>query len=165
MAGISTRESRPQQYPAAKSLHFGAIARSSFSPYQDTDCAVFPRTTPHPSEMRQILSTAVKIMISVALLCSAFMAGRVIHSIATPISRSGISVGSTMLITLMPIPGWEVREVTMGRTFQYAGLIANEDAKVLLRFSAVNLIVGAFGGMLWILNAEKSTQRAALIEL
>jgi hypothetical protein len=116
--------------------------------------------------MRQILSSAVKIMISVALLYSAFVAGCVIQSIATPISRSGISVDSTsMLITVMPIPEWTVREVTMGPTFQHAGLIANEGAKVLLRFSAVNFIVGAFGGLLWILSAEKSTQRSALIEL
>jgi glycosyltransferase 2 family protein len=53
----------------------------------------------------------------------------------------------------------------MGLTFQHAGLIANEGAKVLLQFSAVNFIVGAFGGLLWILSAEKSTQRSALIEL
>ena len=70
-----------------------------------------------------------------------------------------------MLITVMPIPGWTVREVTIGPTIQHAGLIANEGTKVLLRFSAVNFIVGAFGGLLWILSAEKSSQRSALIDL
>jgi len=105
-------------------------------------------------------------MISVAVLYLAFIAGCVIQSIATSIRGSGISVGSSsMVITVMSIPGVGSSEVTMGLTFQHAGLIANEGAKVSPQFSAVKFIVGPFGGLLLILSAENSTRRSALIEL
>jgi hypothetical protein len=58
--------------------------------------------------------------------------------------RSGISVGSTfVLISVILIPGWEVREATIG-------LSANDGVNVSLLFSAVHLIVDTFGGLLWI---------------
>ena len=53
----------------------------------------------------------------------------------------------------------------MGLTFQYPGLIANEGVNVSRLLGAVNFIVGAFGGLLWIFNAEKSAQRSAVVEL
>ena len=72
-------------------------------------------------------------------------------------------VPPVMLITLMPISiaGWGVREATMGLAFGFAGLAANEGVNVSLLFGAVFFIVGAVGGLVWILSAEKAAQGSA----
>jgi glycosyltransferase 2 family protein len=68
-----------------------------------------------------------------------------------------------MLITMMPISiaGWGVREATMSLAFGFAGLAANEGVNVSLLFGAVYFIVGAIGGLVWILSAEKAAQGSA----
>jgi len=70
-----------------------------------------------------------------------------------------------MLITLMPISiaGWGVREATLGLAFGFAGLAPNEGVNVSLLYGAVSFIVGAFGGLVWILSAEKAAQGSAPI--
>jgi hypothetical protein len=67
-----------------------------------------------------------------------------------------------MLITMLPISiaGWGVREATMGLAFGYAGLVSNEGVNISLVFGAVNFLVGAFGGLVWILSPEKAAQGA-----
>jgi hypothetical protein len=72
-----------------------------------------------------------------------------------------------MLITMLPISiaGWGVREATMGLAFGYAGLMANEGVNISLLFGAVCFIVGAIGGVVWILSAEKAAQGAVPIEV
>jgi glycosyltransferase 2 family protein len=72
-----------------------------------------------------------------------------------------------MLITMLPISiaGWGVREATMGLAFGYAGLMTNEGVNVSLLFGAVSFIVGAFGGLVWIVSAEKAAQGTAPIEV
>ena len=74
-------------------------------------------------------------------------------------------VPPVMLITMMPISiaGWGVREATMGLAFGFAGLAANEGVNVSLLYGAVFFIVGAFGGLVWILSAEKAAQGATPI--
>jgi uncharacterized membrane protein YbhN (UPF0104 family) len=72
-----------------------------------------------------------------------------------------------MLITMLPISiaGWGVRETAMGMAFGYAGLMTNEGVNVSLLYGAVSFIVGAFGGLVWILSAEKAAQGSAPIKV
>jgi hypothetical protein len=51
----------------------------------------------------------------------------------------------------------------MGLAFGYAGLVTNEGINISLLYGAVSFIVGAFGGLVWILSAEKAAQGAAPI--
>src|SRR5439155_16336779 len=63
-----------------------------------------------------------------------------------------------MLITMMPISiaGWGVREATMMVAFGYAGLAQMDGTVVSILFGAVSFVVGAIGGLVWILSAEKT---------
>ena len=65
-----------------------------------------------------------------------------------------------MLITMMPISiaGWGVREATMMVAFGYAGLARADGTVVSILFGAVYFIVGAFGGIVWVLSAEKGAR-------
>jgi uncharacterized membrane protein YbhN (UPF0104 family) len=76
-------------------------------------------------------------------------------------------VPPVMLITLLPISiaGWGVREATMGLAFGYAGLATAEGVNVSLLFGCVSFIIGAFGGLVWIVSAEKRAKGAAPIEV
>jgi hypothetical protein len=89
----------------------------------------------------------------------------VVQSIAAPVSfgQTFLLIPPIMLITLMPISiaGWGVREATMGLAFGFAGLSANEGVNVSLLFGAVLFIVGAIGGLVWILSAEKAAKGSA----
>jgi len=93
----------------------------------------------------------------------------VVQSIAAPVVFSQIFqlVPPVMLITMLPISiaGWGVREATMGLAFGYAGLMTNEGVNVSLLFGAVSFMVGAFGGLVWILSAEKAAQGSAPIQV
>lgn len=107
-----------------------------------------------------ILSLLVHVLAVVIAWC-------VVQSIAAPVSFAQVFllVPPVMLITLMPISiaGWGVREASMGLAFGFAGLAANEGVNVSLLFGAVSFIVGAFGGLVWILSAEKAAQGAVPI--
>jgi len=93
----------------------------------------------------------------------------VVRSIAAPVLFGQIFqlVPPVMLITMVPISiaGWGVREATMGLAFSYAGLLANEGVNVSLLFGAVYFVVGVFGGLVWILSAEKAAKGSAPIEV
>jgi glycosyltransferase 2 family protein len=69
-----------------------------------------------------------------------------------------------MLITMLPISiaGWGVREATMMVAFGYAGLAQMDGTVVSILFGAVTFIVGAAGGLVWILSAEKGAGRMEL---
>ena len=105
-----------------------------------------------------ILSLLVHVLAVVIAWC-------VVQSIAAPVSfgQTFLLIPPIMLITLMPISiaGWGVREATMGLAFGFAGLSANEGVNVSLLFGAVLFIVGAIGGLVWILSAEKAAQGSA----
>jgi glycosyltransferase 2 family protein len=93
----------------------------------------------------------------------------VVRSIAAPVLFGQIFqlVPPVMLITMMPISiaGWGVREATMGLAFGYAGLMVNEGVNISLLYGAVSFIVGAIGGLVWILSAEKAERGTAPIEV
>jgi hypothetical protein len=93
----------------------------------------------------------------------------VVKSIAAPVTfgQTFQLIPPVMLITMLPISiaGWGLREATMGLAFGYAGLATNEGVNVSLLFGAVSFIVGAIGGLVWILSAEKAAKGAKPIEL
>ena len=62
--------------------------------------------------------------------------------------------------TMLPISiaGWGVREATMMVAFGYAGLAQTDGTVVSLLFGASSFIVGAIGGLVWILSAEKTSK-------
>ncbi|MET4202939.1 lysylphosphatidylglycerol synthase transmembrane domain-containing protein [Bradyrhizobium sp. LA6.12] len=105
-----------------------------------------------------ILSLLVHVLAVVIAWC-------VVQSIAAPVSfgQTFLLIPPIMLITLMPISiaGWGVREATMGLAFGFAGLSANEGVNISLLFGAVLFIVGAIGGLVWILSAEKAAKGSA----
>jgi glycosyltransferase 2 family protein len=109
-----------------------------------------------------VLSLLVHVLAVVIAWC-------VVQSIAAPVGFGQIFqlIPPVMLITMLPISiaGWGVREATMGLAFGYAGLMTNEGVNVSLLFGAVSFIVGAFGGLVWIVSAEKAAQGAAPIEV
>jgi hypothetical protein len=72
-----------------------------------------------------------------------------------------------MLITMLPISiaGWGVREAMMGLAFGYAGLMTNEGVNISLLFGAVTFMVGAVGGLVWILGAEKTAKGSVPIDV
>lgn len=102
-----------------------------------------------------VLSVLVHVLAVLVAWC-------VVQAIAAPISFGQIFllVPPVMLITMMPISiaGWGVREATMSLAFGFAGLAANEGVNVSLLFGGVFFIVGAIGGLVWILSAEKAAQ-------
>ncbi|WP_027579922.1 lysylphosphatidylglycerol synthase transmembrane domain-containing protein [Bradyrhizobium sp. Ai1a-2] len=109
-----------------------------------------------------VLSLLVHVLAVVIAWC-------VVQSISAPLLFSQIFqlVPPVMLITMLPISiaGWGVREASMGLAFGYAGLPVNEGVNVSLLFGAVSFIVGAFGGLVWILSAEKKAQGHKPIEV
>ena len=108
-----------------------------------------------------VLSILVHVLTAVIAWC-------VVRSIAAPVLFGQIFqlVPPVMLITMLPISiaGWGVREATMGLAFGYAGLVSNEGVNISLVFGAVNFLVGAFGGLVWILSPEKAAQGTKPIE-
>src|SRR5439155_5303173 len=105
-----------------------------------------------------VLSLFVHVLAVVVAWC-------VVRSIAAPVLFGQVFqlIPPVMLITMLPvsIAGWGVREATMGLAFGYAGLLTNEGVNVSLLFGAVYFIVGAVGGLVWILSAEKAAQGSA----
>jgi glycosyltransferase 2 family protein len=92
----------------------------------------------------------------------------VVQSIAAPVGfdQTFLLIPPVMLITMLPISiaGWGVREATMGLAFGYAGLVTNEGVNISLLYGAVSFVVGAFGGLVWILSAEKAAKDTEQIE-
>jgi glycosyltransferase 2 family protein len=109
-----------------------------------------------------VLSLLVHVLAVVIAWC-------VVRSIAAPVMFGQVFqlVPPVMLITMLPISiaGWGVREATMGLAFGYAGLMTNEGVNVSLLFGVVYFIVGAFGGLVWILSPEKAAQGVTPIEV
>lgn len=97
------------------------------------------------------------------------IAWAVVRSIAAPATFAEVFllIPPIMLITMLPISiaGWGVRETAMMVAFGYAGLPAADGLVVSLLFGAVSFAVGAIGGLVWVLSAEKAAKGAAAMEL
>ena len=109
-----------------------------------------------------MLSLLVHVLAVVIAWC-------VVQSISAPVAFGQVFqlVPPVMLITMLPISiaGWGVREATMGLAFGYAGLMTNEGINISLLYGAVSFIVGAFGGLVWIVSAEKASKGAMPIDV
>ena len=109
-----------------------------------------------------LLSLLVHVLAVVIAWC-------VVRSIAAPVMFWQVFqlIPPVMLITMLPISiaGWGVREATMGLAFGYAGLAPNEGVNVSLLYGAVSFIVGAVGGLVWILSAEKKAHGSMPIQV
>ena len=107
-----------------------------------------------------LLSFAIHVL-------AAMVAWNVSRAIAAPVlfSQVFLLVPPVMLITLLPvsIAGWGLREATMGLAFGYAGLATSEGVNISLLYGAIYFIVGAIGGLVWIVSAEKAAKGAAPI--
>ena len=100
-----------------------------------------------------VLSLLIHVMAVVIAWCA-------VRSIAAPASFDQLFmlIPPIMLITMLPISiaGWGVREATMMVAFGYAGLAQTDGTVVSLLFGASSFVVGAIGGLVWILSAEKA---------
>jgi uncharacterized membrane protein YbhN (UPF0104 family) len=99
-----------------------------------------------------VLSLSVHVLAVVIAWCAA-------RAIDAPVEFSQVFllIPPIMLITMLPISiaGWGVREATMMVAFGYAGLAQTDGTVVSLLFGAASFIVGAIGGLIWILSDEK----------
>jgi len=102
-----------------------------------------------------VLSLLIHVMAVVIAWCA-------VRSIAAPAAfqQLFLLVPPIMLITMLPISiaGWGVREASMMVAFGYAGLAQTDGTVVSLLFGATFFIVGAIGGLVWILSAEKGKE-------
>lgn len=98
------------------------------------------------------LSVLNHLLSVVIALCAAL-------AIAAPVSfgQMLLLIPPILLITLMPvsIAGWGVREQSMQVAFGYAGLSAADGVTISLLFGAIYFLVGAAGGLAWLLSSEK----------
>jgi uncharacterized membrane protein YbhN (UPF0104 family) len=101
-----------------------------------------------------VLSLTIHIFTVVIAWCA-------VRSIAAPADFEQIFmlIPPIMLITMLPISiaGWGVREATMMVAFGYAGLAQTDGTVVSLLFGISSFIVGAIGGLVWVLSAEKAS--------
>lgn len=97
-------------------------------------------------------------------LMSVVIAFCVSLAIAAPVSFAQmlLLIPPISLITLLPISiaGWGVREQSMQAAFSYAGLSAADGVTISLLFGAVYFLVGAAGGLAWLLSSEKAAKGA-----
>jgi uncharacterized membrane protein YbhN (UPF0104 family) len=102
-----------------------------------------------------VLSLLVHVLTVVIAWCAA-------RSIDAPVAFEQVFllIPPIMLITMLPISiaGWGVREASMMVAFGYAGLAQADGTLVSLLFGAASFIVGAIGGLVWILSAEKGSK-------
>ncbi|WP_458760247.1 lysylphosphatidylglycerol synthase transmembrane domain-containing protein [Afipia sp. TerB] len=100
-----------------------------------------------------VLSLLVHVLTVVIAWCAA-------RSIDAPaeFGQVFLLIPPIMLVTMLPISiaGWGVREATMMVAFGYAGLARADGTVVSLLFGAASFLVGAIGGLVWILSAEKT---------
>jgi uncharacterized membrane protein YbhN (UPF0104 family) len=102
-----------------------------------------------------VLSLSIHVLAVVIAWCA-------VRAITAPANFEQIFllIPPIMLITMMPISiaGWGVREATMMVAFGYAGLGQADGTVVSILFGAVYFIVGAIGGIVWVLSAEKASR-------
>jgi hypothetical protein len=108
-----------------------------------------------------VLSLLIHVMAVVIAWCA-------VRSIAAPAAFEQLFmlIPPIMLITMLPISiaGWGVREATMMVAFGYAGLAQTDGTVVSLLFGASSFVVGALGGLIWILSAEKTKDGSAMTD-
>lgn len=109
---------------------------------------------------------AVSLLINVLAVVVAWCVARAIAAPAD-LAQLILLFPPVMLITMIPISiaGWGLREASMGLAFSYAGLGSGEGVNVSLLFGAVYFLVGAVGGLMWVISAEKAEKGDAPIDV
>jgi uncharacterized membrane protein YbhN (UPF0104 family) len=112
--------------------------------------------------------TIVALSLSIHVL-TVVIAWAVVRSIDAPaaFTQLFLLIPPVLLITMLPISiaGWGVREATMMVAFGYMGLPQEDGLVVSLLYGAVSFAVGAMGGLVWIMSAEKTAKASAAVEL
>jgi hypothetical protein len=104
------------------------------------------------------LSVLVHLLTVLAAWCAARAVGADLS-----LAHSLILVLPVILITIVPISiaGWGVREGAMVAAFAYAGLPQSDGLIVSLLFGAGYLLLGAAGGIVWILTTDPADRHAS----
>jgi uncharacterized membrane protein YbhN (UPF0104 family) len=107
------------------------------------------------------ITAVVSLLIHVFAVIIAWCAARSINAPVT-FEQTFLLIPPIMLITMLPISmaGWGVRENAMMFAFGYAGLPSNDGFIVSLLFGFAYFIVGAIGGIVWIMSAEKRIRQS-----
>jgi uncharacterized membrane protein YbhN (UPF0104 family) len=113
------------------------------------------------SSAKAVMSiAALSILIHIFSVAAIWAAAK---SIAAPLDFivAMSIVPPVILISTVPISiaGWGVRESAMITAFAYAGLAQGEGLLVSVIFGAATFAVGAIGGIVWILSADRPTGR------
>jgi uncharacterized membrane protein YbhN (UPF0104 family) len=99
-----------------------------------------------------VLSIAIHVMTVVAAWATA-------KAVAMPLEFAFalFLIPPVLLIATIPISiaGWGVREGAMIAAFGYAGLAAGDGLVLSVLFGAAAFVVGALGGLLWIVTGER----------
>jgi uncharacterized membrane protein YbhN (UPF0104 family) len=100
---------------------------------------------------------ALSISIHVLTVVIAWCAVRAISAPAD-FEQTFLLIPPIALITMLPISiaGWGVREATMMVAFGYAGLNQTDGTMISLLSGATSFVVGAIGGLVWVLSREKA---------
>jgi uncharacterized membrane protein YbhN (UPF0104 family) len=113
-----------------------------------------------PRTLAPILT--VSILIHLMTVVAAWAAAR---SVGADLSllNSLFLVLPVLLVAIIPISiaGWGVREGAMVAAFAYAGLPQADGLIVSLLFGAASLVLGAVGGLIWVLGTERAKRPAA----
>jgi glycosyltransferase 2 family protein len=111
---------------------------------------IFNRTT---GPKIAVLSISIHVLTVVIAWCA-------VRSISAPASfeQTFLLIPPIALITMLPISiaGWGVREATMMVAFGYAGLNQTDGTMISLLSGATSFVVGAIGGLVWVLSREKA---------
>jgi len=118
--------------------------------------AIFDR---HSGPKIALLSFVVHFLTVVTAWCA-------VRAISAPADFEQIFflIPPIVLITMLPISiaGWGVREAAMIVAFGYAGLTQTDGLMVSILFGASYFIVGAIGGLVWILGTERLARLPAM---
>lgn len=97
-------------------------------------------------------------------LLTIVIAACVAIAISAPVSffQMALLIPPIGLITLVPISiaGWGVREQAMQAAFRYAGLSTADGVTISILSGAIMFLLGAIGGLVWLLSSEKAAKGA-----
>jgi hypothetical protein len=114
-------------------------------------------TSPRALALLFGLSSIIHLLTAMTAWCAARSVGANL-----PLVYSVFLVLPVVLVTVIPISiaGWGVRESAMIAAFSNAGLPASDGLIVSLLFGASYLVLGAIGGLVWVLTTDRLDRSA-----
>jgi glycosyltransferase 2 family protein len=120
---------------------------------------IFNRTT---GPKIAVLSISIHVLTVVIAWCA-------VRSISAPadFEQTFMLVPPIALITMLPISiaGWGVREAAMMVAFGYAGLNQTDGTMISLLSGATSFVIGAIGGLVWVVSNEKADKNPSAIQV